>query len=153
MIQFRQATLQDAKTLAKISERAFHSDAEYGAASAGGPPGYADDRGGYAWQIRMIAAAEYYKIIADHRIVGGIVFRPVAYQHYDVIRIFIEPDYQRQGIGTQAMAFMENLHPEVKRWTLRTPVWNTRTPQFYEKCGYEQVGTEGDSLLYEKRIE
>jgi hypothetical protein len=32
-------------------------------------------------------------------------------------------------------------------------VWNTRTPQFYEKCGYEQVGTEGDSLLYEKRIE
>ena len=78
MIQFRQATLQDAKTLAKISERAFHSDAEHGAASAGGPPGYADDRGGYAWQIRMVAAAEYYKIIADHRIAGGIVFRPVA---------------------------------------------------------------------------
>jgi RimJ/RimL family protein N-acetyltransferase len=103
--------------------------------------------------MRMVAAAEYYKIIVDHRIVGGIVFRPVAYQHYDVIRIFIEPDYQRQGIGTQAMAFMENLHPEVKRWTLRTPVWNTRTPQFYEKCGYVQVGTEGDGLLYEKRIE
>jgi GNAT superfamily N-acetyltransferase len=148
-LTFEKATSKDARTLAKICERAFHSDAAHGAPGAtGGPPGYNSDR----FQMRMMIAAEYYKMVLDGKIVGGILFRLVAYQHCEVIRIFVDPKVQRQGIGVQAMAFMENLHPDVKRWTLGTPQWNTRTPRFYEKCGYVQVGTDdhGD-YLFEKQ--
>jgi len=148
-LNFEKAMSKDARTLAKICERAFHSDVDYGAPGAtGGPPGYNSDR----WQMRLMIAAEYYNILLDDKIVGGIIFGPVAYQHYELIRIFVDPRVQRQGIGAQAMAFMESLHPEVKRWTLGTPQWNTRTPRFYEKCGYVQVGTDSHGgLLFEKQ--
>ena len=90
----------------------------------------------------------------DDEIVGGIIFGPVAYQHDELLRIFVDPKYQRQGLGVHAMAFMESLHPEVKRWTLGTPRWNTRTPRFYEKCGYAQVARDrhGD-YLFEKKTQ
>jgi GNAT superfamily N-acetyltransferase len=148
-LRFEKADLKDARTLALICERAFHSDVDYGAPGAtGGPPGYNSDR----WQIRLMISSEYYKILLDDRIVGGIFFGPVAYQHYELMRIFVDPAYQHQGVGVQAMAFMESLHLEVKRWTLGTPQWNTRTPRFYEKCGYVLVGRDhhGD-YLYEKK--
>ena len=88
----------------------------------------------------------------DDKLVGGIFFGPVAYQHYELMHIFVDPKYQHQGIGVQAMAFMESLHPEVRRWTLGTPQWNTRTPRFYEKCGYVQVGTDHHGgYLFEKK--
>ena len=84
---FEKALPQDARTLAHISERAFHSDVHHGAPSAtGGPPGYASDR----WQMRLMIAAEYYKIVVNDKIVGGVIVRPVAYQHYELIRIFYD---------------------------------------------------------------
>ena len=149
-VRFDKATPQDARTLAKVCERAFHSDVRYGAPGpAAGPPGYNSDR----WQMRLMIAAEYYKVVADGKIVGGIIVRPVAYQHIEVLRIFVDPDVQRQGLGAQAMAYVESQHPDVKLWTLGTPKWNTRTPIFYEKCGYVQAGTDshGD-FLFEKRL-
>ncbi len=150
MITFEKATSEDAAILAQISKRAFHSDVQYGAPGAtGGPPGYDNDRG----QMRIMLACEYYKILMDGRIVGGIIFRLLAYQHYELSRIFVDPQYQRQGIGAQAIAFMEALHPEIKRWTLGTPKWNTRTPQFYKACGFAQTGVDREGLLFEKTKE
>ncbi len=150
MISFEKVTAEDAAVLAQVSKRAFHSDAQYGAPKpGGGPPGYDSDRG----QLRLMLACEYYKILLDGRIVGGIAFRPLAYQHYELTRIFVDSLYQRQGIGAQAIAFMEALHPEVKRWTLGTPKWNTRTPAFYQSCGFVQTGTDRDGILFEKTKE
>ncbi len=154
--RFEKAAMTDAQTLARVSERAFNSDVNYGAPKAkGGPYGYNDDR----FQTRLMVTAEYYKIVVDDplrpggRIIGGIIFRPLAYQHYELIRIFVDPPYQRHGAGAQAMAFMESQHPEVKLWTLGTPKWNTRTPAFYTQCGYVQVGFDKDGILFEKCIE
>ncbi|MBN2007425.1 MAG: GNAT family N-acetyltransferase [Anaerolineae bacterium] len=147
MVSFEKATPEDAASLAQVSKRAFHSDTQYGAPkSAGGPPGYDSDTG----QLRLMLMGEYYKILKDGHIVGGIIFRPLAYQHYELTRIFVDSLYQRQGIGTRAIAFIEALHPEVKRWRLGTPKWNTRTPCFYESCGFVQIGTDRGGLLYEK---
>lgn len=146
MLNFEKATSEDAAILAQVSKRAFHSDVQFGAGRPGGPPGYDNDRG----QMRLMLACEYYKILKDGRIVGGIAFRPVMYQHYELTRIFVDSLYQRQGVGAQAIAFMETLHPEVKHWTLGTPKWNTRTPHFYEACGFVQTGTDREGLLFEK---
>jgi hypothetical protein len=128
MIRIEKARSEDSKALALASWRAFANDVNYGAPGVGGPPGYKSDR----WQSKMIRIGKYYKILADTRIIGGFIV-------FD------------QGIGTQAIEFMEKTFPQVRRWTLGTPRWNLRTQHFYEKIGYVRVGIEEpDGYRYEK---
>ena len=153
MVRFEKARSADAKTLALVCGRAFDYDINYGAPGPGGPPGYKSDM----WQIRMMSRGQYYKIILsedfDH-IIGGFIIFQNAFGDCELGRIFIDPDYQNQGIGTQAMAFMETAFPDARRWTLGTPRWNLRTQHFYEKAGFVKIGTEGqDGIRYEKRRE
>jgi RimJ/RimL family protein N-acetyltransferase len=152
MIRFEKARPEDAKTLALVSGRAFDNDVNYGAPGAGGPPGYKHD----LWQLRMMSRGHYYKIILDEglaSIIGGFIIFQNPYGDCELGRIFIDPEYQNQGIGTQAMAFMEQAFPEARRWTLGTPLWNLRTQHFYEKAGYVKRGTDSrGGVLYEKII-
>jgi RimJ/RimL family protein N-acetyltransferase len=152
MIRFEKAKPEDAKTLALVSGRAFDNDIHYGAPGNGGPPGYKSDM----WQIRMMSRGHFYKILLDDtgaHIIGGFIVFQNAYGDCELGRIFIDPAYQNQGIGTQTMAFMENTFPEARRWTLGTPSWNLRTQHFYEKAGFVKIGMEGkDGIRYEKRI-
>ena len=152
MLRFEKAKPEDAKTLALVSGRAFDNDVHYGAPGTGGPPGYKHDM----WQIRMMARGHYYKITLDEGvtfIIGGLIVFQNSYGDCELGRIFIDPKYQNQGIGTQAMAFMEQAFPEARRWTLGTPSWNLRTQHFYEKVGFVRIGTEGrDGIRYEKRM-
>jgi RimJ/RimL family protein N-acetyltransferase len=152
MLRFEKARPEDAKTLALVSGRAFDNDVHYGAPGTGGPPGYKHEM----WQLRMMSRGHYYKIILDEgeaHIIGGFIVFQNAYGDCELGRIFIEPAYQNRGIGTQAMAFMEQAFPEARRWTLGTPGWNLRTQHFYEKVGFVRIGTDGhDGVRYEKRI-
>ncbi len=139
--------------LARVSGRAFDNDVNYGAPGTGGPPGYKSDM----WQIRMMARGYYYKIIlveAGDLIIGGFIVFQNSYGDCELGRIFLDPEYQNQGFGTQTMAYMESVFPEARRWTLGTPLWNRRTQHFYEKAGYVRIGTEGrDGVRYEKRMQ
>jgi RimJ/RimL family protein N-acetyltransferase len=152
MPRFEKAKPEDAKTLALVSGRAFDNDVHYGAPGKGGPPGYKSDM----WQIRMMARSHYYKILLDDNcthLIGGFIVFQNAFGDCELGRIFIDPEYQNQGIGTQAMAFMDHAFPEARRWTLGTPLWNLRTQHFYEKVGYVKIGMEGsDGVRYEKRM-
>jgi GNAT superfamily N-acetyltransferase len=94
-IQFEKARPEDARALALASWRAFDNDVNYGAPGPGGPPGYNSDR----WQLRMMIAGEYYKILADDQIIGGFVVLLRGYQCYELVRIFVHPDFQNQGLG------------------------------------------------------
>ena len=62
----------------------------------------------------------------------------------------MHPDYQNQGIGSQAMTFLEETYPHINQWTLDTPVWAKRNQRFYEKHGYVKTGTMmgGELVLY-----
>jgi RimJ/RimL family protein N-acetyltransferase len=159
MIRFEKARQEDARTLALVCGRAFDNDIHYGAPGRGGPPGYKSD----VWQIRMMSRGHYYKIILAEdsdqglvrrdRIIGGFFVFQNSFGDCELGRIFIDPEYQNQGIGTQAMAFMEAAFPDAQRWTLGTPRWNLRTQHFYEKAGYVRIGTEGrDGVRYEKQM-
>ncbi len=35
---------------------------------------------------------------------------------------------------------------------LDTPIWNERTNRFYKKCGYTEIGRDGESVYYEKQM-
>jgi GNAT superfamily N-acetyltransferase len=150
IIRFEKATPGDAKALALASWHAFDNDVNYGAPGVGGPPGYKSDR----WQLRMMIAGEYYRILANDRIIGGFVICQRGYQYYEVARIFVHPDYQNQGIGTQAFDFLWQQYPDVQLWRLGTPAWNRRTRHFYRKVGFVEVGKDGhDGIFFEKRVD
>ena len=149
MIHFEKARMEDAKALALISWHLFDHDIHYGAPRVSGPPGYKAGR----WQSRMIRRGPYYKILADDQIIGGLVVFQKKPGHCELGRIFLVPEFQNQGIGAQAIQFIELSFPEVQRWTLATPRWNKRNQHFYEKMGYRRVGPDGhDGYRYEKRM-
>ena len=135
MVKFELATREDAKILAEISKRAFDYDVNYGAKGKGGPPGYDSPE----FQAKMIEATvtAYYKILSDDTIIGGFWVRTNRGGRYALDRIFIEPEFQNQGIGTKAFEFIFEEFPEAKTWVLDTPAWNQRTRHFYEKIGFE----------------
>jgi len=149
MIRFEKARAADASALAQVSERAFHSDIHCGAPGMGGPPGYSSE----AWQRRMIGIGQYYRIVLDDQIVGGFIVFRKGTRHYELSRIFVDPDHQNQGIGAQAFEFLWKEFPLAKKWTLGTPAWNRRTRHFYKKVGFVEVGTDGrDGILLERRV-
>lgn len=149
MIRFKKAKTEDAKALALVSWRAFDHDVHYGASGPGGPPGYKSDR----WQSKMMRMGKYYKILSDEHIIGGIIIFPKKRGHYELGRIFIDPEFQNQGIGTQAFKFIWQEFPLSRKWTLDTPVWNLRNRHFYKKRGFVEVGKDGpDGIRFEKVI-
>ena len=148
-ILFRKAQLEDAEALARVSERAFHSDVHCGAPGLGGPPGYDSPE----WQRKMMRLGQYYTITADSKVIGGIIVFPQAPREYNLGRMFVHPDFQDRGIGTQAFDFLWKEYPLAKRWTLGTPAWNRRTRHFYRKVGFEEIGEDPhEGVLFERRI-
>ena len=83
VVRFARARPGDAARLAKVSERAFHSDVDCGAPGIGGPPGYDSAE----WQRRMMRLARYYKILVDNQIVGGLIVFPKEPRCYELGRI------------------------------------------------------------------
>lgn len=151
MISFKKAQPSDAEMLARASQRAFHSDIHCGAPGPepGGPPGYDSA----AFQRKVMRFSDYFKIMVGDDIVGGFWLRRVAPREYVLDRIFLDPDYQNQGIGARAFAFLWETYPLAKRWTLGTPAWNVRTRHFYAKIGFSEIGTDDHGeILLERRI-
>lgn len=147
------ASLDDAEALLRVQIAAFHHDGKvYPGGQLGGPPDY--DSIGALHQ--MIQDEACYKITDGEACIGGIALRDLGRGHFHLGRIFLDPAYHNQGIGTQAMRFIEEAYPAATRWTLNTPAWAVRNRHFYEKLGYVQVGEyylAGVPLVdYEKRM-
>jgi ribosomal protein S18 acetylase RimI-like enzyme len=128
----------DAEKLADISKRAFDSDIEVGAPGPGGPPGY--DSPNHHKRMIENGTGDYLKILYDGKIVGGTTVWKVSDTHYEIFNVFIDPDYHRKGIGSESFRSIMEKYPQAKRWTLDTPVWNTRTKSYYEHLGFKQYG-------------
>jgi GNAT superfamily N-acetyltransferase len=98
-----------------------------------------------------------YKVIDSGRIVGCfIVFtdNPESGENW-LGTIFVDPDVQDRGIGTQTMNFIHDSFP-ARTWRLETPDWATKNHHFYEKCGYRKTDEHPDdeagfvSFVYER---
>ncbi len=136
MISFKRAVVTDAAGLVAVQKRTFDDDSRrYLGTETGGPPGYDSLK----WQLSMMKKALYYKILSDGQLIGGMIIFKLGGGHYELGRIFIDPNFQNQGIGTQAMAFIEHTFPDARQWTLDTPAWALRNHHFYEKLGYKRV--------------
>ena len=145
-LQFMKAGTSDALVLNSISKQAFDSDAETGAASTGGPPGYQS----VSFHVKMARMNHLFKLADENGVIigGAVLFRQG--DTLNVGRIFIDPQHFRKGYGILMMREIEALYPDVKVFTLDTPAWNTRTNAFYTKLGYAEVKRTNDLVYYAK---
>ena len=51
----------------------------------------------------MIEAIDYYKIMQNGEIIGGIIVGDERSGSFNLVRIYIDPDYHRNGYGLQSM--------------------------------------------------
>jgi RimJ/RimL family protein N-acetyltransferase len=146
MLKIVRASSRDIDELAHLSKQSFDNDIHYGAPAPGGPPGYDSA----AWQSKMMRIGEYYKIILDSQMIGGVIVFRKRVREYEVGRIFISCEHQNQGIGKRVFEFLWEAYPLAKKWTLGTPTWNARTRHFYKKVGFEELGEDGrGGVLFE----
>ena len=144
-LQLLKAGTADALTLNGISKRAFDSDINVGAASAGGPPGYMS----VPFHTKMARQGHLYKLTDEGLIVGGAIL----FLKNDVLnigRIFVAPEHFRKGYGIFMMNEIEAMFSDVKKFTLDTPVWNIRTNSLYTKLGYTETKRDSDFVYYTK---
>ncbi|MHA2356744.1 MAG: GNAT family N-acetyltransferase [Candidatus Thorarchaeota archaeon] len=137
-IKVVKATPEDAELLAEMSKRAFESDIEIGSAVKGGPLGY--DSVEVHRRDATREWLDYLKVLYDGSIVGGMRVYKMSSGHYEIMGVFIYPDYHRRGIGKRSFELVLEMYPTAKKWTLDTPDWNIRTKNFYEKLGFVQYG-------------
>ncbi|MCR5633938.1 MAG: GNAT family N-acetyltransferase [Lachnospiraceae bacterium] len=143
--QLIQAGTSDALTLTGISKRSFDSDIEVGAPAKGGPPGYSS----VTFYTKMARQKHLYKLIDNGLIIGGALLFADK-ERLNVGRIFVGPENFRKGYGLLMMQEIELLFPDVKQFTLDTPIWNIRTNSFYHKIGYVEIRRDAEFVYYSK---
>ncbi|MFW9831138.1 MAG: GNAT family N-acetyltransferase [Candidatus Thorarchaeota archaeon] len=139
-IQYVKATAADIPAMTEVMTRSFNDDSQrFRGEPEGGPDGYNDGRFFQQWMV----SGECYKIILGGRLIGAfIVFIDYPQKGSNVLgTIFLDPDYQNQGIGTHTMEYVHRTFPAT-RWVLDTPEWQTRNHYFYEKLGYQKIGEQ-----------
>ncbi|MCR5767470.1 MAG: GNAT family N-acetyltransferase [Lachnospiraceae bacterium] len=144
-LRLLKAGTSDAITLNGISKRAFDSDIQVGATAPGGPPGYMS----VPFHTKMARQGHLYKLTDEGLIVGGAILF-LKNDVLNVSRIFVAPEHFRKGYGSFMMHEIEAMFPEVKEYTLDTPVWNIRTNSFYSKLGYMEIRRDNDLVFYSK---
>ncbi len=155
-IQFVEATKDDIPELTEVMTRAFDDDTQkHLGKPKGGPNGY--DTGDFfrKWMLSYTESVGY-KILVDGKTGGGFIVWLLKNGKNNLGTIFVDPDYQDQGVGSQAMRFIFTTFHDATSWTLGTPSWAIKNHHFYEKNGFQKIhekpteNHEGTSFLYRK---
>lgn len=153
MIRYEEFTEADIPELTKVMRRAFDDDAQkHLDEERGGPPGY--DNGDFfrKWLFGYDESIGY-KIMADGKAIGAFIVWIFDHGKNSLGNIFVDPDFQDKGIGTQAWQFIEATYPQAKSWRLDTPSWATKNHHFYEKkCGFSKIDTKDELFIYYKDV-
>ncbi len=147
-LHFEIADSKDAQKLTLISIDAFHTDfLVAGRKTKGGPPGYDS----IEFHEQMIKeSTKFLKIMMGNDIIGGCWFIQKNKEEAYLCRLFIDPKFHGKHIGLQVFYFLFANFPDIKIWTLKVPIWNTRTPKFYKKLGFKIVDESDRFLFFEK---
>jgi ribosomal protein S18 acetylase RimI-like enzyme len=97
---------------------------------------------------------------SSHDIVGMVT----THSHEDVLliaRLYVLPEFQRQGIGSALMEESYRAFPQAQQVQLDVEEQNLKGRAFYRKLGFREVGVKIDnvagtklnSIVLEKRIE
>ncbi|MEI2663033.1 GNAT family N-acetyltransferase [Rossellomorea sp. LJF3] len=154
-VKIEKANIEDALILTGLKKNVFDTEKEKWLRGQDGivdhniqPPGYDS----IEMTKYMIRELNYFKILYEGLLVGGLILTVVGKRHGRVDRIFVDPLYQGKGIGTMVMKRMETEYPEVMTWELETSSRQLNNHRFYEKMGYKKIFEAGDEFCYEKKM-
>lgn len=153
-ILFEKATLEDAEELLEVQRKSFQEALDLYEDYDTNPMFEKIEKISYKIQNQ-----NYYKILADGRIIGGLHACKLADFECYLNRIFILPSFENLGIGKKAIKFIEEEKDfaDAKRWRLDTPHKSFKNHFFYEKLGYVRTGrveeiSEKLKLIYYEKI-
>ncbi len=156
-VVFSEIQEADVAGLTHVMTRAFDDDSrKHLGVEKGGPDGYDNGEFFRKWYFPY-EESRGYKITHGGRIIGGFIFWAFKHGRNTLGTIFVDPDYQDQGIGTRAWTFIEAACPEARSWELGTPSYAVKNQHFYEhNCGFRKVREveapehPGTSFIYQK---
>ena len=154
-ITIEKATITDAEKLTEIKKRTFDEEAKKWLPNHGDaidyniqPPGYSS----IEMTKYMIRELEYFKVLQDNEIIGGIIITISGRSFGRIDRIFVDPNYQGKGIGSRVINLVEEEFPNVRTWDLETSSKQINNHYFYEKMGYRTTFKSEDEYGYQKKI-
>ncbi|ETT86858.1 GNAT family N-acetyltransferase [Viridibacillus sp. FSL R5-0477] len=154
-LTIEKATMNDAKILTEIMKKTFDREAKKWLSEEEAyadyniqPPGYAS----IEMNKYMIKELNYYKVIIDEIIVGGIIVTVSGRSFGRIDRIFIDPIYQGKGFGSRAISLVEKEFYDVRKWEFETSSRQINNHYFYKKKGYEKTFETKDEYYYTKQI-
>ena len=155
LVTIEKASSTDADKLTEIMKRTFDVEAKKWLPNHGGaldyniqPPGYSS----IEMTTYMIRELEYYKVLQDNEIIGGIIITISGKSFGRIDRIFVDPTYQGKGIGSRVINLVEEEFPNVRIWDLETSSKQINNHYFYEKMGYRTTFESEDEYGYQKKI-
>lgn len=155
-ITIERAAIADAEKLTEIKKRTFDEEAKRWLPNQDKiidnniqPPGYSS----IEMTKYMIRELEYFKVLQDKEIIGGIIITISGKSFGRIDRIFVDPNYQGKGIGSRVINLVEEEFPNVRTWDLETSSRQISNHYFYEKMGYRTTYKTEDEFGYLKEIE
>ena len=126
----------DVPDLAEIMERAFEEDARIHLEE--------NDLGSQGYDLYFLKRwglseeATSYKIVYKDKMIGGVLLWLQEKKHTHFLgNLFLDVNYQNQGIGTQVWNMIEAMYPDTISWSTETPGYARRDHYFYvSKCGF-----------------
>ena len=141
-VVFRRAQEEDAEVIAKLRQEIWSTTYR------GIYPDDMIDQFDYAWHTKMDAqrmkspAYAVYLMVQEDRPIGYITLRISEPAH--LLSLYLRQEYQRQGIGRHAFAFIREVFQEqgVSTFTCACQPDNEQAMAFYRRCGGRVVGED-----------
>jgi len=146
-VRLVRATSGDSDLLTQSQVRTFDDDARRfdSEPSTAAPPAWTNPT-----NRRLIANSYYYRIEHDQVLVGGLIVLRLDWSEFHIARIWVETAYQRQGIGSRAMALLDGRFPQATLWTVEAPAWAYQRRHFYKGCGFDVAREARGTIYYER---
>ncbi|WP_274017463.1 GNAT family N-acetyltransferase [Vibrio parahaemolyticus] len=144
MYSIEKASINHVERLVEIQISAFSNDRKL---CGSGPPGY-----DITEHQRACLENYFYFVIKDAGEVVGGFYYSVDEEYLQLIRLYVEPSYQHQGVGKMVLDYLVRQVSTGLHIELETPTFNTAAHRFYERNGFQKVKTidyvSGSSILY-----
>ncbi|QJT10621.1 GNAT family N-acetyltransferase [Oceanidesulfovibrio marinus] len=134
--------------MTRIMKRSFDEDTRIHLnKEEGGPPGY--DNGDFLRKWALHEDSTAFKVELDSKLIGMYIVWIFPNNENMLGTIFIDPEYQNQGLGLKIWKHIEQKYPNAKVWRTETPGFSKRNHNFYvNKCGFSivKILNPGDML-------
>ncbi|MDF2963616.1 MAG: hypothetical protein K0S39_5351 [Paenibacillus sp.] len=135
MLSIRRTKPNEAVQLHRIQKEAFQEDLNTYQDFETNPACESIDR-----LLYKINTYDYYTLFFHSEVIGGAAVRKSADREYRISPMYLSPDYQNKGLGSQILRSLLALYPDARLWTLDTPKQSIRNGHFYEKLGFIPIG-------------